>query len=189
MSSTPPDEPGSEDPYRPQAEPTGGYGAGYPPPGGYGQPPTQPPYGQPPYGAPPYGTPDQPRYGAPYGSPGGATRRNGMGTAALVLGIVGLVLSLFVLGAVPGVLAIIFGFIGRGRARRREATNGGAALAGIITGMLAVVIAASILALVSSLIGPELRKYRDCLSGAQTGEQNSACQELFRRSVEDRFNR
>lgn len=47
-----------------------------------------------------------------------AAPRNGMGTAALVLGILALVFSIlfFPAGLVMGVLAIIFGFIGRGGA-------------------------------------------------------------------------
>ena len=109
-----------------------------PPPAG-SQPP---PYGAPPAGSEPpgYGQPvPPPLYGAPlpYGGPGGG-RRNGLGVASLVLGIASLpCLSLLV---VPAVLAIVFGLIGRGRAKRQEATNGGLALAGIITGSLGLLI-------------------------------------------------
>ncbi|WEV25070.1 hypothetical protein OYE22_07580 [Streptomyces sp. 71268] len=55
-----------------------------------------------------------------------------------MLGIVGLVLFFsIVFGIVLGALAIIFGALGRGKARRGEANNGGAALAGIIIGIAA----------------------------------------------------
>ncbi|UNO39682.1 DUF4190 domain-containing protein [Streptomyces sp. MST-110588] len=66
---------------------------------------------------------------------------NGFGTAALVLGIVGAVLGISVVfGIVLGVLAIIFGGIGRSKAARGEAANGGTALAGILLGVLALLV-------------------------------------------------
>ncbi|OII64844.1 hypothetical protein BJP40_19340 [Streptomyces sp. CC53] len=108
----------------------GGPGAGF-------GAPTAPPWAGAPGvpGAPgPYGMPFPPPYAAP---------RNGFGTAALVLGIVGLVFGAipvaFVLGGVLGVLALVFGLLGRARARRGEATNQGMALAGVVLGALAIV--------------------------------------------------
>lgn len=167
--TTPPEGPRSDDPYAPAPQPpSGGPPAAYPPPGGYGEPT------------------GQVAYGAPYGSPRPAGR-NGMGTAALVLGIVGLLLSIVLIGALPAILAIIFGAIGRARARRGEATNGGAALAGIITGVLAIVVAAALLTVGLSLLRTEVNKYRDCMDGAQTLEQKSACQDELRRNLENRF--
>ncbi|MEV4925242.1 DUF4190 domain-containing protein [Streptomyces roseoverticillatus] len=97
-----------------------------------------PPYGQGPYGPgayPPgsYGYPAAPFYVPPAPS-------NGMGLAALVLGIVGTVLApTVVLGAVLGVLAIVFGAVGRVKARKGEATNPGQALAGLILGGVGLV--------------------------------------------------
>ncbi len=118
------------------------YGPGSHVPSGYGQGPYAP------------GGPSYPGYGAghahagqayahpvPYGAgwPHDVWRPdNAQGTAALVLGIVGLVLFFsIVFGIVLGALAIIFGALGRGKARRGEANNGGAALAGIIIGIVA----------------------------------------------------
>ena len=49
---------------------------------------------------------------------------NGMGTAGLVLGIISaVVFCLWPVAIVVGILAVIFGAIGRGKARRGEATN------------------------------------------------------------------
>ncbi|MBV9097306.1 MAG: DUF4190 domain-containing protein [Frankiaceae bacterium] len=77
-----------------------------------------------------------PSYGTPPGRPD-----NGLGLAAMILGIVGLVLFFTVIiGFVCGVLAIIFGVIGRRRARQGLATNNGQATAGLVTGILAVVV-------------------------------------------------
>ena len=104
-----------------------------PPPGQY---PTQqgPPPGQyqPPGQYPPGGYQAAPR------------RRNGMGTTALVLGVVALVLVLLLifspLGVLLGLLAVIFGIVGIVRANRREADNRGQAVAGLVAGGLALLL-------------------------------------------------
>ena len=68
--------------------------------------------------------------------------RNGLGIAAVILGIIG-VLSGFVrfywVGGVLGIIGLIVGFIGYGRFQRSEATNGATALWGIVTSAVAVV--------------------------------------------------
>ncbi|MFF7446870.1 MULTISPECIES: hypothetical protein [unclassified Streptomyces] len=111
------------------------------------------PYGQDSHVPPPPIAPDGPGrlpYGYPgggYGYPGGAPQgyygwpgaqalpSNGMGTAGLVLGVLSaLVFCLWPLAIVLGVLGVIFGAIGRGKARRGVATNPGQALAGVICG-------------------------------------------------------
>jgi hypothetical protein len=66
--------------------------------------------------------------------------RNGTGNAALAVAIAGLFLCWSVVGGIVcGVVAVILGFLGRGRAARREANNGGIATAGIALGVVAVV--------------------------------------------------
>ncbi|HET9007647.1 MAG TPA: DUF4190 domain-containing protein [Actinomycetes bacterium] len=106
-----------------------------------GQPPAQYPTqpGQPPgqYAGPPPG--QYPAAGYP-----AARRRNGMGTAALVLGVVALVLVLLLLfspiGAFLGLLAVLFGILGIMRANRGEADNRGQAVAGLVTGAIALLV-------------------------------------------------
>jgi hypothetical protein len=111
-------------------------------------PPYQPPPGPPP-GQPPPGTPQGPAPGqAPAGGwqapgyPAAGGRRNGMGTAALVVGIVALVLVILLLfsplGAFLGLLAILFGILGLIRVGRGEADNRGQAVAGLVTGAVAL---------------------------------------------------
>lgn len=104
--------------------------------------------GQVPYGYPGgYGYPSHPHYGG--GAPGlygwgapGAGDSNGMGVASLVLGILADVLfCLWPLAVVLGILGVVFGAIGRGKARRGEASNPGQALAGIICGAVGIVLA------------------------------------------------
>ncbi|WP_393077639.1 DUF4190 domain-containing protein [Streptomyces sp. LN704] len=64
---------------------------------------------------------------------------NGMGTAGLVVGIISaVVFCLWPVAFVLGVLGVIFGVVGRRRARRGEATNPGQALAGIICGAVGI---------------------------------------------------
>ncbi|MDQ1698911.1 MAG: hypothetical protein QOG34_774 [Frankiaceae bacterium] len=81
-----------------------------------------------------------------YVAPGSAPPQNGLGTAAMVLGIVGLVLVITVIGGfICGLLAVIFGFIGASRAKRGIATNRGHAITGVVTGIVAIL--ASVVAL------------------------------------------
>jgi hypothetical protein len=65
---------------------------------------------------------------------------NGMGVASLVLGIVMIVLGALPLIWVTGVLGIIFGFIGRKRAKAGAATNGTMALWGLILSIVGTVL-------------------------------------------------
>jgi hypothetical protein len=134
MSDTNPAPGGFGPPNPPPQQPAPGYGYPQQPGPGYGYPQTGPSYPA----APPVGYPQAPGYGVP------AQPRNGMGTSGLVLGIIGVVCSLtFILwffGVILGILAIIFGAVGRGRANRGEANNKGAATAGLVCGIVATVI-------------------------------------------------
>lgn len=70
---------------------------------------------------------------------------NGFAVTALVLGVIGAIVGLvpiFFIGAwLLGSLALIFGFIGRSRAKREpNAGRGGMAVAGIILGAIAIVL-------------------------------------------------
>jgi hypothetical protein len=98
-----------------------------------GPPPGQYPAGQYPPGQYPAG-----------GYQAAPRRRTGMGTTALVLGVLALVLVLLLifspLGAFLGLLAVIFGIVGIVRANRREADNRGQAVAGLVTGGLALLL-------------------------------------------------
>lgn len=100
--------------------------------------------GQVPYGYP--GAHGPQAHGFPaggyYGWPGmQALPSNGTGTAGLVLGIVAAVLfCMWPLAIIAGILGVIFGAMGRAKAKRGEATNGGQALAGLICGAAGVVL-------------------------------------------------
>lgn len=111
--------------------------------------------GQVPYGYP-GGAPGPQAQGYPGGYPGGyygwpgmqPLPSNGMGTAALVLGIVAAALfCMWPLSIISGILGVIFGVMGRAKAKRGEATNGGQALAGIICGAAGLVLSIGMLIL------------------------------------------
>lgn len=81
---------------------------------------------------------------APAQAPGTHPARNGLGIAALVLGIIGTVSGLiplfFWLAGILGLIALILGLSGRGRAKRGEATNKGVATFGAVLGLVALVL-------------------------------------------------
>ena len=62
----------------------------------------------------------------------GMAPQNGMGTAALVMGI----LQFFCLGTIGSILAVIFGKIGMNKADQGLATNRGSAKAGFVLGII-----------------------------------------------------
>jgi hypothetical protein len=65
-----------------------------------------------------------------------AASANGFAVASLVLGVVGVVLSVtFRIGLISDVLAVVFGALGLGKARE-GAPNGGLAKAGLILGLV-----------------------------------------------------
>ncbi|SNX64360.1 hypothetical protein SAMN06272735_6182 [Streptomyces sp. TLI_55] len=164
--------PSAATPPNPFAPPTGPAGpppyvldAAVPPPPIAPEGPGQVPYGYPGSG---YGYPGQPQgypaqaqgypgqaQGYPgqpqgyYGWPGmQPLPANGMGTAGLVLGILSaIVFCLWPVAIVLGVLGVIFGSIGRGKASKGMATNAGQALAGIICGAAGIVLGVGMLVL------------------------------------------
>lgn len=103
--------------WNPQSYPQGGYQQGGYGQGGYGQ-----------------GAGDQHR-----------PLRNGFGITALVLGIVSIPAGFVAVGIVFGIVAVVFGFLGRGRAKRGEANNGGLAVAGVVTGIIGILIGVGVL--------------------------------------------
>ncbi|MFE0702811.1 DUF4190 domain-containing protein [Streptomyces sp. NPDC058872] len=111
--------------------------------GGYGYPPAASAPTAPGYGYPGYAQPG-------YGQPGWQQQpSNGMGTAAMVLGIVAVAgFCLYGLGMILGILALIFGVIGLKKVGRGEATNRGMAIAGIVLGAIGTVVSAAFLGLV-----------------------------------------
>ena len=168
-------------PYGPGPSGPGGYG-----PGGY-RPDSYPPGPYPP-GPYPGAYPPAP-YGDYYQGPPPAPK-NGLGVAALVVAIIALIGSFSVVGGILlGIVAVILGFIGRGRAKSGEATNGGVALAGIILGVVSIIAGLAFIAIWVSLFKEVgATDYFDCLQ--QAGQDRLAvqqCSDEFRQSVSERL--
>lgn len=138
----------------------------YPPPStGVPHAPVPPPPlspdgpGQPPYGRPHHPTAYpaghlHPGFGLPAPVVGhfwpatAPPPSNGIGIAAMVLGICAAALfCLWPLAILLGIMAVIFGSVGRVKARRGEATNPGHALAGIICGAVGILLGIGIIVL------------------------------------------
>jgi hypothetical protein len=109
-------------------------------------------------------------------------RRNGAGTAALVIGVVALVLAVliifFPIAGILGVIAIIFGIVGRRRANRGEADNGAHAVAGLVAGLVALVLAVVIGVRFGTFINDhqgDFRRFWTCITGAPTKAQQNDC--------------
>jgi membrane-bound ClpP family serine protease len=152
---------------------------------------TDTPSDRPPYPDQP-GPPGQGPAGYPTaGYPTTRTRRNGMGTAALVLGVVALVLVLLLLfsplGAFLGLLAVLFGILGIVRANRGEADNRGQAVAGLVTGGLAllagVVITISIGTWFATHVN-DFNKFGQCVNDASGEAARRDCAEQLSRELE-----
>jgi hypothetical protein len=151
------------------------------------EPPPPPQYG---YGAYPGSHPPPPPQ--PYSgfTPPPIGPRNGLGIAALVIAIIGLVFCWTVAGGVIlGVVAVIIGFVARGRVTRGEASNGGVAIAGIVLGFLAIIVALIFIPIwigVFDEVGGS--SYVDCLSKA--GSDNQAvqkCADQFRDRIQNQL--
>lgn len=109
--------------------------------------------------------------------------KNGLGTAALILGIASIPFCGLV---IPGVLAVVFGLVGRARAKRGQANNGGVALAGLITGLVGLALSALLIVGLVKLIGsPAFDRFNACYDSAQTSAQQDACVKTL---VDDLFN-
>jgi amino acid transporter len=105
-------------------------------PGDYPPPPPPPHPGYPGYQQP-YG------YQLPYGyQPPPAGPKNGLGIAALVVAIFALLSCWTVMGGIVlGIVAVVLGIVGRSRAKSGQADNGGIAMAGILLGVLGIIVA------------------------------------------------
>lgn len=149
-----------------------------------------PPPSPPQYGAYPGSYPPPPP--APYGgyAPPPATPKNGLGITALVLAIVGLLFCWTVAGGIIlGLAAVIIGFVARGRVKRGEATNGGVAIAGIVLGILAIIVSLVFIPIwISFFDEAGVTDYTDCL--VQAGSDQAAaqqCAEQFTERFEEQF--
>ncbi len=116
--------------------------------------------------------------------------KNGLGTASLVLAIVALISFWTVFVAVVlGPVAVVIGFLGRGRVKRGSANNGGVAIAGIVLGALAIIAGLAFIPIYTVVwkdVGGD--DYLDCIQKADNNRlQQQRCADQFRQNVQDRL--
>ncbi|NIL86204.1 DUF4190 domain-containing protein [Rhodococcoides fascians] len=116
--------------------------------------------------------------------------KNTIGTVALVLAILGVLFSWTIVGGVVlGLIAIVLGFIGRSRYKKRVATNGTVSLIAIILGFVAAA-----LSIVLVVVGVGLfnavggQDFTDCMTnaGSDTAAQQQ-CADEFKQNVENQY--
>jgi hypothetical protein len=142
-------------------------------------PPPPYPTGQPYPPPPPYAGYSRPPVGP----------RNGLGTASLVVAIIGLFTCAVVFGAGFGVAAVVIGVVALGRVRRGVANNGPVAVAGIVLGSVAIVASIAFIAIwITFWNNVGGADYFACLQKA--GPDKSAqqqCQSQFNHRVQNRY--
>jgi hypothetical protein len=125
-----------------------------------------------------------------YDSPQPVAPKNGLGIAALVLAVIGLlsVATVFV-PVILGAIAVVAGVVAHRRARRGIANNGGVAIAGIVLGALAIVVGLAFIAIWTT-VWKDVRggDYIACMqkAGSDSAEQQR-CSDQFRHTVQDRL--
>ncbi|CAM5586607.1 hypothetical protein GCM10010329_75930 [Streptomyces spiroverticillatus] len=125
-----------------------------------------------------YGGQDGQPGGHPGGYPGGhgghgapRAARNGLGTAALILGLIGalsgLIPLMFWLAGVLGLIALILGLTGNGRVKRGEATNKGVTLTGAALGLVSLILSAVGAVLLFKAVDDGIKELDKTLSGQE----------------------
>lgn len=108
-------------------------------------------------------------------------KKNGLGIASLVLGIISIIGIITVVGGILfGLIGAILGFIARGRVKRGEADNGGVALAGVITSLIGLLVSIALIVIGVVFLSDDIGSLADCLDEA--GDSQAAleqCQEDF----------
>ena len=111
----------------------------------------------------------------------------GMAIAALVLGILAVLLCWTVVGGVLfGLIAVVLGAVASGRAKRRVAAGRGMAIAGIVLGLLGLLLSVALVVIGVSLFNSSGGKtLTECLQNAQ-GDQTKIdkCRQDFERDVQ-----
>lgn len=113
--------------------------------------------------------------------------RNELGTWALVLAMLALLFSWSIIGGViGGLIAVVLGFAGRGRAARGEAVNGPIANAGIGLGALAVIVGVAFVPIwIGFFTEAGMGDYVRCMEQAGTDRTaQTQCENTFRERVE-----
>ena len=114
--------------------------------------------------------------------PPAARPRNGLGVAALVLGVASLVAAvsfvLFPLGLLGGLVAAVLGVIALTRGRSKGATNTGQASAGLVCAILALAVAIVFSVRVGTFVARNTKvftSFENCIAKASNRSEVSTC--------------
>ena len=114
-----------------------------------------------------------------------------MGTAALVLGVVALTLVVLLLfsplGAFLGLLAVLFGILGLMRANRGQADNRGQAVAGLVTGGIALLVGVFLTISIGTWFATHVNDFNDfgrCMEDAVGSAAREECANQLGRELE-----
>lgn len=123
--------------------------------------------------------------------PAASAGSNGVAVAAMVIGIISLLIAWFpilgLLGGLGGLVAVILGFLGRKRAQA-GAPSGGMALSGIITGVVAMALATLVTILVVTIGADFVREYEAEYEACMTEfDDASYCEDEVGRSFVERW--
>lgn len=136
----------SGNPYESPTSGTNPYGAPVPGSNPYGQPMGTPGYPS----IPAYGGPQSPSYNGGYGQ--GPAGTNSMATAALICGILGVTVFLFI----GPILALVLGISAKNQIRRTGQEGSGLATAGIVLGALGIAFSALVIVSIVLLSLPSI---------------------------------
>lgn len=117
----------------------------------------------------------------------GVNRSNGPAVAALVLGVLAVILFWTVIGGVVlGLLALVFGVIGARRARSGRAPHGKMSIVGAVLGALGVIGSVVVISIGASILNSdEFQDFDDCVRQADTKSERDACAEDFNRDIDN----
>ncbi|HET6857731.1 MAG TPA: DUF4190 domain-containing protein [Streptomyces sp.] len=117
----------------------------------------------------------------------GTKQGNGLAIAALVLGILAILLFWTVIGgALLGLLAVIFGVLGARKARGGRAQHGKMSVVGAVLGALGLVASIVIIAIGASILNSdEFKNFDDCVQHAKTQSERDACSRDFNKDMDN----
>jgi hypothetical protein len=115
-----------------------------------------------------------------------------MAIAALIIGILSLLIAwipiIGLFGVIGGLIALILGFVARGRIKRNGTAGNGMAITGIVTGAIAlvagIVLTVAFFGILGPLFGDSFRDYTQCV--AETGDEQF-CSDRFEQDLLDRL--
>jgi hypothetical protein len=121
----------------------------------------------------------------------GSRGNDGVAIAAMIVGILSLLIAwipfLGLLGLIGGIVALVLGIVGRNRIKRSGAGGNGMAVAGIATGVVAVVLSIAVHAWLFTGGGgfvDEVGSYVECIE--QTNDEEY-CQQQLEEGIFERF--